>query len=191
MFVTIEYFNFVDGHVHFTDLHCKMSSSEGRFDLEAYNKNSFGCGLSVPNLHFNFQDLKIVVASQIEYILEVLKYSDAYKVDIWFSHIKGLNVQSPIELPHTVWLNQVNLIFLYSALVFYDNRERQVETCDDFERLNSTRNYYFIYWNAINDYDIQGEVRFLKTKFNGPVCELFFKNTRIKKWQSLPFKKPF
>ena len=143
-------------------------------DLNKSDKNA--CGLRAAR-EFTVQLENFYFDASISPIMETLMYTDAYVTRIYIIRAKLINAQTPPKIPDS-YHESIDLNIFDSKFRFVDSHGENIRSCKDFERINSS-NSHFLDWN-VNLGSNFFRIIFKNVDYNKPICELVFKNTRLK-----------
>lgn len=119
---------------------------------------------------------RIVLGASASYIFDVLKYAYIEEATVFLIGLAGINSQSPLRLP-TEWKREITVSFYDTKLVYYDDSSQTIQTCQDFERLNTSQNH-LIHWNRSSSRQ-KLNIKFSNVQFPKPICDLAYKNVRL------------
>lgn len=154
-----------------TDLKCNHRPTKTNLaSISPDNRHT--CGLKSKSMSIIINNVKLLDSSMSS-TLGILAYSEAYTVRLILKRVSRINVESPAEIPQN-WTNILTIRFFDSSLSYVDQKGGRVESCEQFDRLNSSVQH-FIKSNSTMDID------FLNTRYNNrPVCESLLKNMKIR-----------
>lgn len=167
--------SYFEGFFNRTSIKCKYNSKRLlRYESLALSHPT-ACGFDSRSLVLkfeNYHDLNSFVSNYFQ----MLNFSLAASAVVYLNGIRRVNIESPLEIP-TNWKYILFVHFKDSSLKFVDNRGRVVETCADFNRLKLI--WHLIAWNSSHS-NSHFHFEFKNVRFKKAVCELAFKNAKIR-----------